>query len=131
MTPGARGGFTLIEAAVALAILGTVSVWLLADFGAQLRAMDRGGEALVASALARDRMDAVRLAPPEDRLPLVDSLREGRFPPPLEDFTWRASTRSAVVDGDLVEVRVEVEGRGARQALAMLLAEPPLSRNGR
>ena len=55
---GAARGFTLLEGVVALAILGALAVASLGAVGANLRATERAGRVLTATALAEDRLAA-------------------------------------------------------------------------
>lgn len=116
-----RGGFLLLEAMVALAIIGIVVIALLAATSAQVRASSKGSTLLVASALAQDRLamlqmlDAERLADPPD------SLSAGTFPQPFDDFGWVATVVPANNEYDLFAVRIEVTGRGEAFALETLV----------
>ena len=90
MIPQRRGGFVLLEAVVALAILGMASIVLLQVRAQQIRVATQAHELLTAQALAEDRISAIRMLdyvllddPP-------DSLMAGVFPPPFEEFSWNA-----------------------------------------
>lgn len=108
MSRRADGGFSLLEAVAALAILGVAGVAAVAALGAELRTTEQVSRALPAVALARDRLAAIRLAPPEDLDRLPDSLAHGSFPPPFEDYRWEASARSLSDEDELFSVRVRV-----------------------
>jgi prepilin-type N-terminal cleavage/methylation domain-containing protein len=86
----ARAGFTLLEAAVAIAIVGIISIAALSAFSADLRAAQRAQELLPASALAQERMAALELADPTQLSTLPDSLLRGRFSAPFERYEWTA-----------------------------------------
>jgi prepilin-type N-terminal cleavage/methylation domain-containing protein len=61
-----RRGFTLLEVAVALAILGVGVVSCLQIFGASLRMVDRATRGTSAVREARTAMDRLLALPPED-----------------------------------------------------------------
>jgi prepilin-type N-terminal cleavage/methylation domain-containing protein len=95
----ARAGFTLLEAAVAIAIVGIISIAALSAFSADLRAAQRAQELLPASALAQERMAALELADPTQLSTLPDSLLRGRFSAPFERYEWTAFAASALFYG--------------------------------
>jgi type II secretory pathway pseudopilin PulG len=76
-----RGGFVLLEAVVALAIIGLVAVALLSTTSAQLRTASKAGVLLTARSLAEDRIAAIRFLNHDDLADLPDSSRR-----------WRTST---------------------------------------
>ena len=102
-------GFSLLEAVVALAIVGVASVGALAAFGAELRTADRGRRALEANALAEERLAHLRLLPRAELDPLRDSLRKGQFPKPFDQYHWEISTRSVPNRPDLFDLAVTVK----------------------
>ena len=61
MSPPVRRGFFLLEAAVALLVIGLVAGAALELHATQLRADARGKKILTAATLAPDRLSAVRL----------------------------------------------------------------------
>ena len=88
----------MLEAIVALAIIGTFAVAVLAALAAQVRAADRATALLVAQALAEDRQMAIELLDYDDLEALPDSLAEGIFPPPFDVYSWTA--RVEPVEGE-------------------------------
>jgi type II secretion system protein I len=119
-----RGGFVLLEAVVALAIIALVAIALLSATGAQLGAASKAKVQLVARALAEDRLNAIRLLDYEDLAALPDSLAAGRFPPPFEDFAWSATVEAMEDEYDLFGAEVVVAGRGESFPLRTLIHEP-------
>jgi len=121
MRPRARSGFVLLEAVVALAILGVASIVLLQVRSQQIRVATQARELLTAQALAEDRVSALRIL---DYLMLTDppdSLLEGVFPPPFEGFSWTAAVELMDDEYDLFGVEVVVEGPNERFPLRTLL----------
>ena len=132
MIPTRRGGFVLLEAVVALAILGVASIVLLQVRAQQIRVATQARELLTAQALAEDRISALRML---DYLLLADppdSLLEGVFPPPFEDFSWTAQVEPMEDEYDLFGVQVEVLGPAERFPLRTLMhrARPVLAAGG-
>jgi hypothetical protein len=124
MTKRSREGFVLLEAVVALAILGVASIVLLQVRAQQIRVATQARELLTAQALAEDRIAAIRML---DFLLLSeppDSLMEGVFPPPFQDFAWTAEIELIEDEYDLFGVEVAVTGPAERFPLRTLIHRP-------
>lgn len=120
-------GFTLIEVVVATVILASALVAALATYGAELRALSRAREVLIAVELAEDRLTAIELTA-ADRLPnLPDSLAEGSFAEPFSEYSWQADA-TQVSGHALAEVTVSVVGPTGSHSLTAVLALPDLRR---
>lgn len=101
----------MLEAIVALAIVGLVCVGVLGAYGGAMRADATAAERLPLAALAAERIALVDLEPGSlQRLP--DSLARGTFSAPYASATWETETRRVdQVDG-LYDVVVRVrDGR--------------------
>lgn len=107
-----RRGMSLIEAVAALAIVGVTSVALLGMAAAHTRAADRARRAHEVDALAGELMATIDALAVEPRISLPDSLREGRFAPPFNEYTWRAELVSAAPVDKLQTVRIEITWPG-------------------
>lgn len=118
------GGFVLLEAVVALAIIGMVAVALLAATGAQVRSAAKANELLVAQSLAEDRLAAARMLGPEALADLPDSLRAGRFLPPFQEFGWTMAVAEMEDEYDLFGVEVRVTGPAEAYPLRTLIHRP-------
>jgi len=114
-------GFVLLEAVVALAIIGLFAIALLGAVGAQVRAADQGNVLLVQRALAEDRLMALRMLEYDALNELPDSLASGTFPEPFEDFSWTASAAPMDDEQDLFNASIVVSGNGYRLPLQALL----------
>ena len=121
--PGRRG-FVLLEAVVALAILGVASIVLLQVRAQQIRVATQARELLTAQALAEDRIAALRMLDYELLAEPPDSLLSGVFPPPFQDFAWSAQVALMEDEYDLFGVEVEVLGPGERFPLRTLIHRP-------
>lgn len=91
LRPRGRAGFTLLEATVAVAIIGLVAVGALAAFAADSRASSKANELLPAAALAEERLARLELADVRELDMLPDSLAHGQFDEPFGDYAWSAS----------------------------------------
>lgn len=126
-----RSGVTVLEAMIALAIIGLAVVSALSSFGAQLRGAARAREALPAVALAEDRLAAIALLDPVLVRTLPDSLARGTVAAPLDAYRWTAETRALTAEPDLVEARVVVRWADGRYDLAARFHRPLRAERGR
>ena len=122
----ARGGFVLMEAVVALAIIGLVASALLATTASQVRTADKASLLLTARTLADERMATRRMLSYDQLSEVPDSLLAGTFPAPFENWSWRAEVVpiDETEEYDLFTVGVAVEGYDESFALRTLLHEP-------
>ena len=103
----ARRGFTMLEAVVALAIIGLVCVGVLGAYGATLRADVVAADRLPLAALAEERIAAMDLdAGALEHLP--DSLARGTFGAPYQTATWETDVRRVRQSEKLYDVTVRV-----------------------
>lgn len=121
----ARPGFTILEAAVAIAIVGTISIAALAAFSADLRAAHRAQEVLPAVALAEERLANLEIADPARLAMLPDSLARGTFQPPFERYSWTASAEEVRGDRWLYELGVRITWENGEYALSRRRFRPP------
>jgi hypothetical protein len=121
MIPGRRDGFVLLEAVVALAILGVASIVLLQVRAQQIRVATQARELLTAQALAEDRIAVLRVLDYDLLADPPDSLMSGEFPPPFEEFSWTSQVELMEDEYDLFGVSVEVLGPAERFPLRTLM----------
>ena len=119
-----RSGFVLLEAVVALAILGVTSIVLLQVRSQQIRVATQARELLTAQALAEDRVSALRLLDYELLADPPDSLMGGSFQEPFEAFSWTAAVDLMEDEYDLFGVEVVVVGPVERFPLRTLVHRP-------
>jgi hypothetical protein len=105
-----EGGFTLLEAVVAVTIVGLAAVSSLAAFGAELRAGGRAQRALELEALADEALARIRLLPVASLVSLPDSLRSGYFAPPFETYHWMSLVSPVIGEPGLYDVSIVVRG---------------------
>lgn len=103
----ARSGFTMLEAVVALAIVGLVCVGVLGAYGSSIRADVTAVDRLPLASLAVERIAAVDLSGGSmDRLP--DSLAHGTFAAPYATATWDTESHRVEQSDGLYDVTVRV-----------------------
>jgi type II secretory pathway pseudopilin PulG len=125
MTAPVRRGFTILEAAVAVALVGMISVGALAAFGADLRASQRVSSLLPARSLAEERLTALELADATHLAILPDSLARGRFAPPFERYEWTASAKPVRGERWLYVLSVHVRWEDGAYVLTRSRFRPP------
>jgi len=119
-----RHGFSLIEAVVALSIVGLIAIAGLSAFSAQVRTTDRARDMLTATIIATERLAELRVAPLNELDPLRDSLRRGRQPPPHDRFQWARTVRGIRDVPGLYDATAEITWEDGRFMLATKLYRP-------
>lgn len=119
-----RAGFTVLEAAVALVIVGMVAVATLSTFAAQARAAQQARHGREVVALARHRLAHAELQSADDLDVLPDSIARGRFDPPFEDYEWTTTARPITGEEHLFDVHVRVSSSEASYDLRTRLYRP-------
>lgn len=122
-----RAGFVLMEAVVALAIIGLVSIALLGTTAAQVRTAGKAQRLLTARALAEERLATLRSLHWQELLDVPDSLVAGTFPAPFEAYTWVAEVTPAEDEYELYTVAVVVNAGDEAFRLVTLLHEPQVA----
>jgi type II secretory pathway pseudopilin PulG len=117
-------GFSLLEAVVALTIVGLAATSSLAGVAAGLRTLERVRGGLVAHALAEERLARIALLTRSELDPLPDSLRSGRFAAPFQAFGWTADARGTRELPDVFEVSVRLEWQNRFYELSTKLFRP-------
>lgn len=105
----ARPGFTVLEAAVALMIIGVSAVGVLSAFGMHSRVAVRMRSQLEASALAQHVVARLRMLESPELQPLADSLSGGRFDPPFDSYTWAAKVSRVSGESGLYDLAVHIQ----------------------
>ena len=102
-----RAGFTMLEATVALAIVGLVCVGVLGAYGSAIRADVTAADRLPLASLAVERIAAVDVSGGSlDRLP--DSLAHGTFAAPYAAATWDTESHRVNQADGLYDITVRV-----------------------
>ncbi len=97
----------MLEAVVALAIIGIVCVGVLGAYTAALRADVTAADRLPLASLAVERMAAVDIAS-GSLASLPDSSAHGTFAPPYASITWDTEARRVEQTDGLYDVIVRV-----------------------
>ncbi len=119
-------GFSLVEAMVTLVIVGLVLVGAISAAAADLRASRKSIAVAEASALAEDllfRTPFLRW----DSLTGFGTQREGRFPAPMDRYSWRIDTEPSVQEPGLVEATATVAWNGGEVTASTRFGPSPLS----
>ena len=119
----ADDGFTLVEAVVALLLLGMGLVPLLGSVTAGVRSEGDLAATLNAVPLAESRMEELTLLP-LDSLAGYLTPRSGSFAPPFQRYRWSALLRPAPESPALVQAAVRVEWEGGGYSLETFLHRP-------
>ncbi|HEX7119606.1 MAG TPA: prepilin-type N-terminal cleavage/methylation domain-containing protein [Longimicrobiales bacterium] len=125
----AERGFTLLEALVALAILGTAVIGAIGALRAGLYARSGLDAHITAVALAESRMAGLD-ALPRDSLLAYATGRNGVFAAPFADYAWAARVRPIHGGPDgLVALDVRVTWADGEYGLSTIVYRPdPLPR---
>lgn len=119
-----RAGFTLLEATVALVIVGLVAVGALEAFAAEARVARRARDAGPAAAVASERLARLALVDPAGLQPLPDSLARGVVHAGERTYAWQASSQRVAGTPHLFEFQVEVQWESGTFALASRAYRP-------
>ncbi|HEY0151362.1 MAG TPA: prepilin-type N-terminal cleavage/methylation domain-containing protein [Longimicrobium sp.] len=118
-------GFTLVEAAIALLLLGVALVPLLQSVTAGVRSEGDLAATLNAVPLAESRMEELSLLPP-DSLSFYFNTRRGTFAPPFARYRWSTLLRPVSGSPALVQAAVRVEWDGGGYSLETYFHRPEL-----
>ncbi|MBM3909114.1 MAG: prepilin-type N-terminal cleavage/methylation domain-containing protein [Gemmatimonadetes bacterium] len=119
-----RAGFTLLEAAVSLAIVGVVAIGALDAYAAEARAALRARQTAPAAALAAERLARLQLLDARQLRALPDSVRSGAMTTGPWRYDWRAAVARVADEPDLYTLEVVVEWEGGSYALASRAYRP-------
>lgn len=103
-----RAGLSLLEAVVAIAIVGMTSVGALEAAGGDTRVAARSRRAIVVEALATSRLDFMGLLNDRELQSLPDSVQTGTFPAPLDEYTWKTTSAPVSEQAGVYDVRVTI-----------------------
>jgi type II secretory pathway pseudopilin PulG len=103
-----RRGISLIEAVVAVAIVGMTAISALESVGGGMRTAERSKRAIEAEALATSRLEFMALMTDQELRALPDSVEKGKFPAPLDEYTWTTTSSSYSDQAGVYDVRVTI-----------------------
>ena len=119
-----RSGFTLLEATIAVMIVGMAAAAVLSSLGTTLRTATRARQGLEAEALASQRLARATLLDRDDLAHLPDSIARGHFAPPYAAYEWRTTSAEVRGEPDLFDVAVDVSWPDGRYSLPTRLYRP-------
>jgi type II secretory pathway pseudopilin PulG len=118
-----RSGFTVLEALIALVIIGFAVVSTVEALGGGLRAESQVSRNLEAVALAETRINELGLVG-RDSLAYYAAGRDGVFAPPFDSYRWRAAMEPVSGSQTLVRADVTVSWQGGSYSLETLFHRP-------
>jgi type II secretory pathway pseudopilin PulG len=104
----ARRGISLFEAVVAIAIVGMTSVAALESVGGGMRTAEKARRMTEAEALATSRMEMLDLLTDRELQALPDSVQEGKFPAPLDEYSWKTTSEPIADKSGVYAIRITV-----------------------
>jgi type II secretory pathway pseudopilin PulG len=104
-----RSGISLLEAVVAIAIVGITSVAALEASAGEMRTAERSRRALEVEALATSRLDFMELLNDRELEALPDSVEKGKFASPLDAYTWKTTSAPISQQPGLYDVRITID----------------------
>lgn len=119
-----RSGFTLLEAMIAVMIVGLAAVAVLSSFGTTLRTATRARQGLEAEALASQRLARAALLEREQLVHLPDSVARGRFDAPFASYQWKTVASEVRGERGLFDVAVEISWPDGRYSLPTRVYRP-------
>jgi type II secretory pathway pseudopilin PulG len=124
----ARAGISLFEAVAALALVGVTAVSALSAVGAELRTAERARRAMEVEALVTERFSFLSLLVDRELQALPDSVAQGQFDPPLDDYKWAMTSQPNSTVAGLYDVRLTILWNGGSYtASTMQYRRPPIA----
>ena len=124
----ARRGISLLEAVVAIAVVGMTAVSALESVGAGLRTAEKSRRAIEAEALASSRLEFLDLLSDRELQTLPDSVESGKFAAPLDEYSWKTSSTPYSDQAGVYDVRITVAWpTGAYTLKTYVYRQPPLA----
>ena len=104
-----RRGISLLEAVVAIAVVGMTAVSALESVGAGMRTAEKSRRAIEAEALASSRLEFLDLMSDQELQTLPDSVEQGKFPAPLDEYSWKTTSTPVSDLPGVYDVRVSID----------------------
>lgn len=130
MSSRAEGGFTILEAIVALAIVGFAAVAAVEAVASEMRAIDRAGIAYTNAALSQDRIAVVTLLEVSQLNLLPDSTARGVFAAPFDAFHWTTKVSPTFGQHDLYDVTIAITSDRSEYTVRTRLYRPHRMESG-
>lgn len=124
----ARQGISLLEAVVAVAIVGMTAVGALESVGSGMRTAEKSKRAIEAEALASSRLEFMDLMTDRELQALPDSVESGKFLAPLDEYSWKTTSTPSEEQAGIYDVRITVSWTtGSYTLKTYLYRQPPLA----
>jgi len=91
-----------------MAIVGMVAIAALETVGSEMRVAEKARRAVEASSLAQVRLDWFDFMNETALRALPDSVKEGKFPAPLDEYSWKADATPVSTQPGVYAVTVSV-----------------------
>jgi type II secretory pathway pseudopilin PulG len=114
-TPGkssrrrSRRGVSLMEAVVAVAIVGMTAVAALEAVGSDMRTAEKARRAIETEALATSRVQFMDLLTDRELQALADSVQTGKFDKPLDEYSWKTTSTPLDDQAGVYDIRVTIQ----------------------
>lgn len=104
-----RRGVSLLEAVVAVTIVGLTSISALEAVGGDMRTAERARRAIEAEALAGSRLEFMDMLNDQELQSLPDSVQKGKFVAPLDEYSWTTSSAPLADLAGVYTVKVTID----------------------
>lgn len=121
-----RRGISLMEAVVAIAIVGMTAVGALEAVGGDMRTAERARRAEIVEALATSRLDFMTLMTDRELQSLPDSVAKGTFPEPLQEYSWTTTSEPYSDQPGVYTVHVTVHWASGTYTIPTYLYRRPI-----
>jgi type II secretory pathway pseudopilin PulG len=112
---------------VAIAIVGLTSVSALEAVGGDMRTAERARRAIVVEALAGSRLEFMDLLTDRELQALPDSVESGKFPAPLDEYSWKTTAAAVSDQAGVYAVRLTIDWpTGSYVVRTYQYRQPPL-----
>src|ERR1700754_778686 len=112
-----RRGVSLLEAVVAIAVVGMTAVSALESVGAGMRAAEKSRRAIEAEALATSRLEFMDFMSDKQLQSLPDSVQSGKWVAPLDEYSWKTTAAPLNDQAGVFDVRITVAWEGGSYTL--------------
>jgi type II secretory pathway pseudopilin PulG len=117
----------LLEAVVAIAVVGMTAVSALESVGAGMRSAEKSRRAIEAAALAESRLEFLDLMSDRELQTLPDSVESGTFPRPLDEYSWKTTSAAYSDQAGVYDVGITITWpTGSYTVKTYVYRQPPI-----
>jgi len=100
----------------------------LESVGAGMRTAEKSRRAIEAEALASSRLEFLDLMSDQELQTLPDSVQQGKFPAPLDEYSWKTASTPYTDQAGVYDVRITVTWpTGSYTVKTYVYRQPPLA----